>query len=227
MNEQTAPYQDKIDMKEIAIYGAGGLGREVAAMIDNINHKTPTWKFIGFFDDGVETGTAISHFGTVLGGQDTLNSWQTPLSVVVCMGNPRTLQKIVDGIDNDMLDFPNLLSPDFVVEDSETFIMGKGNIVKSNCRFTCNATVGDFNIINGSVGFGHNVTIGNCNVFMPGTRISGETEIGNRNLFGSMSFVKQCLRIGNDITLSPLSPLLTRPKDGHTYMGNPAKILKF
>ena len=38
-------------MKDIAIFGAGGFGREVACLIKRINEKEPTWRFIGFFDD--------------------------------------------------------------------------------------------------------------------------------------------------------------------------------
>lgn len=42
-------------MKDIAIYGAGGFGREVACLIERINkaRETPIWNFIGFFDDGI------------------------------------------------------------------------------------------------------------------------------------------------------------------------------
>ena len=38
-------------MKDIAFFGAGGFGREVACLIKRINEKEPTWNFIGFFDD--------------------------------------------------------------------------------------------------------------------------------------------------------------------------------
>ena len=123
--------------------------------------------------------------------------------------------------------FPNLVSPDFKVEDKDKFSIGKGNIIKSSCRVTTNVHIGNFNIFNGNVTIGHDTIINNFNTFMPGVRISGEVVIGNRNLFGTMSFVKQCLKIGDDITLSPLSPLLSKPKNGCTYIGNPAKLFKF
>ena len=41
-------------MKDIAIFGVGGFGREVLALIKNINEVTPTWNIVGFFDDGYE-----------------------------------------------------------------------------------------------------------------------------------------------------------------------------
>ena len=39
-------------MKNIAIFGAGGFGKEVKTIIDKINIISPnTYNFIGFFDD--------------------------------------------------------------------------------------------------------------------------------------------------------------------------------
>lgn len=73
-------------MKDIAIYGFGGFGREVACIINAINRVEPTWNIIGFFDDGVETGTDCK-YGKVLGSMDTLNKWPTDLSVVFAIGS--------------------------------------------------------------------------------------------------------------------------------------------
>ncbi len=214
-------------MKDIAIYGAGGLGREVAAFLRGLNSHDPRWNIIGFFDDGVAAGTKVSEYGEVLGNRDMLNSWPTPLSVAICVGRPSTIKKVVESITNPLVDYPNLISDDYDVQEKETFCIGKGNIIKAHCTCTCNVHIGDFNLFNGSVVLGHDVSIGDYNVFMAGVRISGEVSIGEGNLFGSMSFVKQCLKIGDGVILSPLSPLLTNPKDGNTYMGNPARILKF
>ena len=53
-------------MKDIAIFGAGGFGREVACLIRIINESAsePKWNLIGFFDDNPELkGKMISHFG--------------------------------------------------------------------------------------------------------------------------------------------------------------------
>lgn len=38
-------------MKDIVIIGAGGFGREVVELIDDINLRNPTWNIIGFVDD--------------------------------------------------------------------------------------------------------------------------------------------------------------------------------
>ena len=57
-------------MKDIAIFGAGGLGKEVACLVNKINEQEPTWNMIGFFDDNPDLkGKIISHFGPFLTSQ--------------------------------------------------------------------------------------------------------------------------------------------------------------
>lgn len=216
------------ETKDIALYGAGGFGRETAAMIDLINRRQgDTWRLIGFFDDGIPSGTPVSHFGHTLGGIETLNAWPTPLNVAICIGSPLTSHCVHGKIHNPHISFPNLIHPDFNVNDPETFEIGIGNIIKGHCSATTDVSIGNFNLLNGFINLGHDVKIGDFNAFMPGVRVSGAVHIGSLNLLGADSFIKQQIRIGSRVTLSPLSALLTRPKDGNTYIGNPAKIFKF
>lgn len=42
-------------IKDLYIIGAGGFGREVAWLVENINISEPTWKFKEFIDGNVET----------------------------------------------------------------------------------------------------------------------------------------------------------------------------
>lgn len=214
-------------MKPLAIYGAGGLGREIACLIKKINEVSPTWQIVGFFDDGKTINDEVSHFGKVLGGLNELNKYPTDLSAVLCFGNPQLISKVRSKITNPNISFPNIISPDFSISDTETFSIGEGNIITGQCSVTTNISIGNFNLFNGHINMGHDVTIKDYNVFMPGTRVSGEVSIDSCNLFGADSFIKQGLRIGCHVTLSPLSALLTRPKECNTYIGNPAKIFKY
>lgn len=214
-------------MKGIVIYGAGGLGREVASVLNNFFPEGEPRRFVGFFDDGKQIGEPISHFGKCLGGINELNAWPTPIEVALCFGDGITSKTVYSKIINPNVSFPNLISRDFSISDKLTFKIGKGNIITGGCTVTTNVTIGDFNLLNGSVVFGHDTQVGSYNTFMPGCRISGEVTIGDSCLFGSMSFVKQCLKIGDNVRVSPLSPLLTNPKDDSLYIGNPAKKFKF
>lgn len=216
-------------MKDIAIYGAGGFGREVACLIRIINESLdePRWNLIGFFDDGMEKGMTVSHFGPCLGNINDLNAWTTPLDVLIAIGNGKVIKLIYSKIHNENVAFPNVIHPSFSMTDKETCHIGKGNIIQGGCTFTTNVTLGDFNVLNGSVVFGHDVLVNDFNTFMPAVRISGEVRIGNGNFFGVGSIVLQQLKVGDDVKLAAGSVMMTKPKNGNLYMGVPAKIMKF
>lgn len=216
-------------MKDIAIYGAGGFGKEVACLIDRINNNEaePKWNFVGFFDDAKPEGTMISHYGPVLGGIEKLNTWLAPLDLAIAIGSPSIINNIKTNIKNSLIYFPNLIDPNFRIIDIDAFKIGEGNIIQSGCIVSCDVKLGNFNILNGSVVFGHDCIVGNYNVFMPNIRISGEVMIGDENLIGVGSIIIQQLKIGNNVKLGAGSVLLTRPKNGGTYIGNPAKLFKY
>lgn len=214
-------------MKNIAIYGAGGFGREVACTINKINEIEPTWDLVGFFDDGVEKGKMVSHFGQVLGCMADLNAYQDEINVVIAVGNPITVKKIVEKITNENVIFPNLIYPNTYYADKESFSIGKGNIIQGGCIFSCDVTIGDFNVFNGCLSIGHDVTIGSYNSFMPATMISGEVEVGNNCFFGVRSVVLQQIKIKDGVRLAAASALMTKPKENSLYIGVPAKREKF
>ncbi len=211
-------------MKDIAIYGAGGFGREVACLINLINKERPTWNLIGFFDDDEDLkGKMISHFGPCHGGFNELNAWDKCLSIVIAVGNPIAISTIVGNIQNKKINYPNIIHPNFVIVDPVTFQIGKGNVIQGGCHASCDVSLGDFNVLNRAVALGHDVNIGSFNSFMPAIRVSGEVKIGNYNFFGVGSIILQQITVGNRIRLGAGSVLMRKPKDGYLYMGNPAK----
>lgn len=215
-------------MKDIAIYGAGGFGREVACLINDINKKNETWNLIGFFDDDPKKkGEMVSHFAPCLGGIDELNKYPKKIAIVMAIGNSITIQRIVPKIINSNVWFPNLIHPNFTISDPKSFNIGKGNIIQGACTVTCDVSIGDFNVLNGSICFGHDVKVESYNTFMPAVRISGEVQIGTGNFFGVGSIVLQQIKIGNGVRLGAGSVLMHRPKDGTLYLGVPAKKTEF
>lgn len=213
-------------MKEIAIYGAGGLGREVACLLNKINEVEPTWELVGFFDDGIDIGTNVSHFGKVLGGIGELNAWPTELSIAITIGDPKMVKYIISNVTNANIQFPNIIAPTVYFADPESFKIGKGNIIQKHCSFSCDVTIGDFNVMDGADVFGHDDVVGSFNTFMPAMRISGEVTIGDGNFFGVGSIILQQIKIGKNVRLGAGSVLMRKPKDGCLYMGNPAKKME-
>lgn len=208
-------------MKDIVIYGAGGYGREIACLINRINALKPEWNLLGFLDDGVPIGTK-TEYGEVLGGLDFINNYPNEISVVIAIGTPSIIQKLVAEIINPKVDFPNLIDPNVEFLDINNVRMGKGNIICARCVVSCNVNIADFNLFNIGVGIGHDASFGSYNVLMPNVNISGGVETGNCNLFGVKSTVLQYLKVGNNVKIGANSLLMRKAKDDGLYFGTPA-----
>lgn len=208
-------------MKDIVIYGAGGYGREIACLINRINALKPEWNLLGFLDDGVPIGTK-TEYGEVLGGLDFINDYPNEISVVIAIGTPSIIQKLVAEIINPKVDFPNLIDPNVEFLDINNVRMGKGNIICARCVVSCNVDIADFNLFNIGVGIGHDASFGSYNVLMPNVNISGGVETGNCNLFGVKSTVLQYLKVGNNVKIGANSLLMRKAKDDGLYFGTPA-----
>lgn len=214
-------------MKDIAIFGAGGFGKEVACLINHINSVNPQWNLIGFFDDGKEKDMQISHHGKVLGGIDEINAYPDSLAITIAIGNPTSLRGVKERIINDKIYFPNIIAPTFGMSDPETFTIGEGNIIGHGCAVSCDVTIGNFNVFDSDIVMGHDAKVGDYNVIMPDIRISGEVVIGDENLIGVGSIILQQIKIGHKVHLGAGAVLMTKPKNGGTYIGNPAKLFKY
>jgi sugar O-acyltransferase (sialic acid O-acetyltransferase NeuD family) len=213
-------------MKDIAIYGAGGFGREIACLIKQINEIKPIWNFIGFFDDDIKEQRS-NRYGKILGNIKTLNEFEKQLSVVFSIATPSILEDLVSKITNPIIDFPNIIAPNVSVFDKDAFKIGKGNMIFFGCRLSCDVTIGNFNLFNGMVSLGHDVVLGNFNVLQPSTRVSGNCRVGNNNFFGVQSIILQGINIGNNTKIGSLSVIIKHTRDGSVYFGNPAKRMKF
>lgn len=213
-------------MNRLAIYGAGGMGRETACVVSRINKKAPdTWHLVGFFDDGIPAGTATA-FGPVLGGIDKINAERSPLAVAIAIGNPQIISRIVQEITNPNISFPNIIDPTTDFMHPESLKMGHGNILCPGCRISCNVEIGHFNILNGDVSLRHDVTLGSCNSLMPGVKVSGGTTLGNRNFFGLASSATQYLTIANDVRVGAGAIVMQNIASAGLYTGIPAQKKK-
>lgn len=209
-------------MKNIAIYGFGGFGREVACLLNHINKASPEWNLIGFFDDGVASGVE-NKYGKVLGDIETVNKYSEPLNIVITVAEIKSRRKIVEQITNMNIRFPNIIAPDIILHDQQSLKMGRGNVILFNCIITCDVKLGDFNLLNNRVILGHDLQLGNYNTIMPSAKILGNCKVGNSNFFGVDSVVLQGLEIGSETRIGAGSLVMKSTLNGYLYHGNPAR----
>ena len=144
-------------MKKIAIFGAGGFGREVKWLIDDINEKKPAWNFIGYFDDDLSKIKNIE-LKMLLGGTDELNAWKEDISLVFAIGNPVVKRKIIQKIKNPVINYPVLVHPNVYMSKNNVEI-GEGTIICASTLITVDIKIGKHVIVNLCCTIGHDTMI--------------------------------------------------------------------
>ncbi|WP_299136293.1 acetyltransferase [uncultured Tenacibaculum sp.] len=213
-------------MKNIAIFGAGGFGREVKTIIDKINEQTPkTFNFLGFYDDGIEKGKIINNY-PVLGGIEELNALDEDLSLVISIGDPQIKTAIVEKIKTAKIDYPVIVHPNASISNDDVEI-GKGSIICEGSIVTCNIKIGDFVILNLMCTVGHDSIIDNYCAFMPSVNISGEVHIKNGVYVGTGAKIINLLEIGEGTIVGAGAVVSKSLPSKCTAVGIPAKPIKY
>lgn len=213
-------------MKNIAIFGAGGFGREVKTIIDSINSKNPnTYNFLGFYDDGVEKGTIVNGY-PVLGGINELNDETNQLSLVISIGDPKMKLKILNKIENEIINYPAIIHPNASISNDEVTI-GEGSIICEGAIITCNINIGKFVILNLMCTVGHDTIIDDYCAFMPSVNISGEVHIDKAVYVGTGAKIINLLQIGENTIVGAGAVVSKTLPANCTAVGIPAKPIKF
>lgn len=212
-------------MKEIAIFGAGGFGMEVAQLIGQINEAKPQWRFLGYFDDNEQAGKMVGGY-PVLGGMETLNGWNRELNLVLALGLPRTRMAVRGKIENPRISYPRLVHPTAIVGGAGHVTIGEGSIVCAGNIITTAISIGRHVILNLACTVGHESTIGDYSSFMPTCNISGEVRIGRGVFFGTGSKIINQKHVGDGATIGAGAVVISDIPAGATAVGVPAKVVK-
>ncbi len=209
-------------MKNIAIFGKGGFGREVRFLIDEINKLEPRWNFIGYFDD--DHSAPLDGY-PLLGSLLDLNNWKEEICVAFALGDSSVREKVFLSLNNANLSFPNLIHP-YTQMDVSRMNFGIGNIVCGGNILTTNISVGNFMILNLVCTVGHDVVIGDFCSVMPGVNISGGIEIGNKCFIGTGAKLINDKKIGDNAIIGAGAVIIKDVPDNAVVVGNPGKVIK-
>lgn len=207
-------------VQDIAIIGAGGFGREVKHLIDEINYVHKTWNLLGFYDTKIPRGTIVNGAEVLGDNEDAINS--NCENFVLAIGSSNVLAKLSRFFLLHQKKFPNLAHPRVSISDYQFNNVGIGNIFSFGFHMTTNVKICDFNIFNTRITLGHDVQIGSFNVFLPNVQISGNVCIENENLFGMNSSVLQGKKIGSNNKIGAHSFVATNIGSAQSVFGIPA-----
>jgi sugar O-acyltransferase (sialic acid O-acetyltransferase NeuD family) len=212
-------------LKKIVIVGAGGMAREVRALIREINRVAPEWEFAGYVVSDTTKLSDRDSRGEVVGDYEWLRSNVARLdAVTIGIGSPAARLKVSEEILRVQPDteFPTLIHPTAHM-DFETAQIGRGVLVCSGVIGTVNVTLEDFALCNFGCTIGHEARIGKGSVINPGANISGGVTLGRSVLVGTGAQILQYITIGDHATVGAGAVVTRDVSSLVTVVGIPAK----
>jgi sugar O-acyltransferase (sialic acid O-acetyltransferase NeuD family) len=203
----------------IYIYGAGGLGSEVKALLSSLS----SWQLMGFYDDQRAANTYYENL-PCLGGIAELLKVETEVHLIVAFGNPVLKIKAVDNLSaNKNILFPTLVHSQNSFLDKNSISLAEGCIVSAGAVLTTHISVGRHTLININTTIGHGSMVGDCCSIMPGANLAGDVQLGKGVLIGSGANILGGIKIGEGARVGSGAVVTKDVRAFATVVGIPAK----
>ena len=214
--------------KQIAIYGAGGFGREVAWLVQSCNEDEERFQVVCFIDDDQALYGQILNGITVMGLESVRD--QFPLARIVCgIGTPRIRQQLMEKAAAAGFECETFIHPR--VERSQWVEIGSGSVICAGNILTTNIILGAHVQINIDCTIGHDVIIKDYATLCPGVHVSGCVHLGRRVFVGAGAVIingtqEEPVTIGDDVVIGGGACVTQSLPANITAVGVPAKIVK-
>lgn len=201
----------------LAIYCAGGLGKEIIALARSVN----VWNEIIFVDDITD---ADWHAGAKVFRFNDLRGYNDELEFIIANGEPAVRESLYNKIKGAGYKMATVCGPSCTIFPGAT--VGEGCVFLAGA-ISADVVIGPNVLFNGEVVVGHDTVIGAHSVLSHTCFIGGHTEVGDRVYLAPGSMVKDRIKIGDDAIISLGAIILRRVKERAIMLGNPAKRIGF
>ncbi|BDU80959.1 acetyltransferase [Clostridium perfringens] len=210
-------------MKDLVIVGAGGFGREVAWLVEQINEVSKEWNLIGFIDENKEMHETLINGYKVLGGIDWLKD--KDIYYVCAIGNSKIRKDIVERINKFKLKAATIIHPSVLINKKYVEV-GEGCIICASSILTVNIKLGKHVILNLDCTVGHDAILKDFVTVYPSVNISGNCIIDKCVELGTGTQIIQGKTIGENTIIGAGSVVIKNIEKNRTAVGIPAKTIK-
>ncbi|MGU8248922.1 acetyltransferase [Clostridium perfringens] len=210
-------------MKDLVIVGAGGFGREVAWLVEQINEVSKEWNLIGFIDENKEMHETLINGYKVLGGIDWLK--YKDIYYVCAIGNSKIRKDIVERINKFKLKAATIIHPSVLINKKYVEV-GEGCIICASSILTVNIKLGKHVILNLDCTVGHDAILKDFVTVYPSVNISGNCIIDKCVELGTGTQIIQGKIIGENTIIGAGSVVIKNIEKNRTAVGIPAKTIK-
>lgn len=179
-------------LRDIYVFGAGGLGREIAATLQ-LPGFTATYRLRGFVDDGLPAGSLVN--GLPVAGNKQWLLKQSGACVVTGIGNPVVRQSLAEEFSKAGLALPVVVHPGARLHQPEYIEVSEGTYLADGVILTTNIRIGKHCMILTAVSLSHDTSIGDCCTLMPGVRISSGAILGNNVVCGTGTLIASFIEL--------------------------------
>ncbi len=211
--------------KKIVLIGAGGFGREVAQMIEEINLHGKQYELLGFLDDGKQfNSNSLINGYPWLGDSRWIVDHKEDIVCNCTIGNSSLRARIQRNLMDQGVRFETIKAATAGV--AKYTEIGVGCILGWSVGISVNCKIGNGVLLNDGVRIGHDVVIGDYTAVMPETGISGNCVIGEEVDIGGHAFILPGKKIGDKARIAAGSIVFSNVRAGTTVLGNPAKRMR-
>ena len=212
-------------MKKLVILGAGGLARELANAVADINKQTPTFEVLGYLDDEKrlvgQNRLQLPVLGTVdwLAEHKSNNLW-----AIAAVGDGYLREKFARIIEQNNVPLATIIHPSAIIGSGSS--IEAGVFIAAGCIITVDVSLAQCALVNMSCTVTHDVRVGKYASIHPGARISGEVTIGDYALVGTQAAILNKCTIGRGAVVAMGAVVAHDVPDYTLVAGNPARAVK-
>ncbi len=214
--------------KKLVIIGAGGFGREVKWLANDITGDPETdisYDFVGYVVSNTEKTSDLDSTDEILGDFQWLrDNSQAFDCLAMGIGNAAPRFKVAEELEKEYGPeyWPSMIHPSAHFDKSSARI-SHGVQICANVIGTVNLVFEPFAMINLACTIGHEAVLGRCCTLNPTVNISGGVTIGSGTLIGTGAQVLQYLTVGNGSVVGGGSVVTKDVDDQTLVVGIPAK----